>query len=90
MVESQIGNLTQGSSFGHNLWFKYPNGSWEPILDIYIPKWYKYLFKSMNFDPYNCPINIWEFIHNPIPKVGVHLGVWGFILSHFPTLSKAW
>jgi len=25
-----------------------------------------------------------------IPKVGAHLGVWGFILSHSPTLSGAW
>ncbi len=37
-------NLTPGSSFGHNLCFKYSNGSCEPILYIYVPRyfqWYK-------------------------------------------------
>jgi hypothetical protein len=35
MVGSQIASLTPGLSFGHNLCCKYPNGSCEPILDIY-------------------------------------------------------
>ncbi len=34
VVESQIDNLTLDLSFGHNLCFKYPNGSFEPILDM--------------------------------------------------------
>jgi hypothetical protein len=34
VVESQIGSLTPGPSFGHNLCFKYSNGTCEPILDI--------------------------------------------------------
>jgi hypothetical protein len=34
VVGSQIVNLTPGLSFGHNLCFKCPNGSYEPILDI--------------------------------------------------------
>jgi len=34
MVKNQIGNLTHGPSFGHNLCFKCPNESCEPILDI--------------------------------------------------------
>jgi hypothetical protein len=34
VVKSQIDNLTPDFSFGHNLCFKYPNGSCEPILDI--------------------------------------------------------
>ncbi len=38
VVESQIANLTPGSSFGCNLCFKLPNGSCEPILNIYIPR----------------------------------------------------
>jgi hypothetical protein len=37
MVESQIANLTPVPSFGHNLCFRCPNGSCEPILDIYVP-----------------------------------------------------
>ncbi len=36
MVESQIGNLTFSPSFGHNLCFKYSNGSCNPILDTYV------------------------------------------------------
>jgi len=38
VVRSQIVNLTLDPSFGHNLCFKCPNGSCEPILDIYIPR----------------------------------------------------
>jgi len=34
MVESQIVNLTPDPSFGHNLCFKYPIGSYKPIFDI--------------------------------------------------------
>ncbi len=33
--ENQTANLTIGLSFGHNLCFRCPNGSCEPILDIY-------------------------------------------------------
>jgi hypothetical protein len=54
VVGSQIGNLTFGPSFGHNLCFKYPNESCEPILDMYVPKdfqWYKELFNAMSFYP---------------------------------------
>ncbi len=44
VVGSQIGSWTPDFSFGHNLYFNYPNGSWEPILDIYVSRafqWYK-------------------------------------------------
>jgi hypothetical protein len=44
MDASQIDNLTPDPYFGHNLCFKYPNGSCEPILDIYVSRsfqWYK-------------------------------------------------
>jgi hypothetical protein len=44
----------------------------------------------MNFDPYNCPMKIWESFKTPIPKMGIHLGVWRFIFSHSPKLSGAW
>jgi hypothetical protein len=43
----------------------------------------------MNFHPCNCPLKIQESIGAPTPKMGAHLGVWGFIPSHFPKLSKA-
>ncbi len=88
MVRSQI-----GKSFGYNLCFKYPNGSCEPISDIYVFKdfqWYKELFNLMGFDPCNGSLKIPESIGTPTPKVGVHLGVWGFIPSHSSTLPKAW
>jgi hypothetical protein len=38
VVESQIDSLIFGFSFSYNLCFKYPNWSYEPILNIYIPR----------------------------------------------------
>ncbi len=79
--------------FDHNLCFNYPNGSCEPILDIYVPKsfqWYKELLNPITFDPYNCPLKIWESIGTTTSKVGAHLGVWGFIPSHSLTFLGAW
>jgi hypothetical protein len=93
MIGSQIGSLTPGPSFGHNLCFKYPKGSCEPILNIYIPRyfqWYEELFNPISFGPWNCPMKIWDSIKTLTPKVGAHLGVWGFIPSHFPTILGAW
>jgi len=93
MVRSQIGNLTPGPSFGYNLCFKCPNGSCEPILEIYVLRAfqkYKELFDTINFGPYNCLLKIWKSTGTPTPKVGAHLGVWGFIPSHFPTLPGVW
>ncbi len=43
----------------------------------------------MSFDLCNRSLKIWEFIVNLTPNVGIHLGVWGFIPSHFPTLLGA-
>jgi hypothetical protein len=36
----------------------------------------------MSFGPYNRSLKIRESIGAPIPQVGAHLGMWGFILSH--------
>jgi hypothetical protein len=86
MVGSQNANLTSSPSFGYNLCLKCPNGSCKLILDIYVPRafqWYKEFFNPISFDPYNCPLKIWESIKTPTPKVGTHLGVWGFIPSTF-------
>jgi hypothetical protein len=70
-----------------------PNGSCEPILDIYVSsvfQWYKELFNPMIFGPCKRLLKFWESIGSPIPKVGgVHLGV-GFIPSHSPTFLGAW
>jgi len=68
------------------------NGSCKPILNIYVSrdfKWYKELFNSMSFDPYNHPLKIWRSIRTPTPKMATHLGMWGFIPSHFPTFLGA-
>jgi len=89
VIANQIVNLTLDPSFDYNLCFRCPNGSCEPILDIYIPRsfqWYKELFNLLGFDPYNCSLKIWEFTRTPTSEVEVPLGVWGFIPSHFPSL----
>jgi hypothetical protein len=93
VVRSQINNLIIDPSFGHNLYFKYPNGSCEPILDIFLPitfKWYNENFNRLSFDPCNRSLKIWKSIGTLIPKVGAHLGVWGFIPSHSHVLLGPW
>jgi hypothetical protein len=77
----------------HNLCFNYPNGSCEPISNIFVPRafqWYKELFNPMGFDPCNHSLKIQKSIRTPTPKMGAHLGVWGFIPSHCLTLPGAW
>jgi hypothetical protein len=81
-----------GPFFGHNLCFKCPNESCKPILDIYVPRnfqWYNELFNPMGFDYCNHSMKIQGSIGTPTPKVGAHLGVWGFIPSHSPILPRA-
>jgi hypothetical protein len=65
----------------------------RPILDIHILRafqWYKKLLNLMSFDPHDCSLKIQESIGTPTPKVKVHLGVWGFIPSHFFAFMGAW
>jgi hypothetical protein len=91
VVGNQIGNLIPGPSFDHNLCFNYPNGSWKPILYIYIPRafqLYEKLLNPMNFDPYNCSLKIKESIWSLIPKVGAHMEAWGLIPSHSLALPE--
>ncbi len=93
VVGSQIGSLAPNPSFGHNLCFKYPNGSCEPMLGIYVLRyfqWYKERCNPMGFDPYNYFMNIQESIRTLTPKAGAHLGMWGFILSHSCMLPGTW
>jgi hypothetical protein len=71
VIRSQIGNLTPNLSFGHNLCFKYPNGSCKPILDIYVSRdfhWYKEIFNSMSFDPFNRLLKIGNPSGVQLPK----------------------
>jgi len=91
LIRNQIGSLTPGPSFGHNLCLKCPNEQCEPILDIYVPRafqWYKKCHKPLSFDPWNCSMKFWKSTGTPSPKVGVALGVWRFTTSHFLTLSE--
>jgi hypothetical protein len=65
VVGSQIGNLTPSPSFGHNLCFRCPNGSCEPISDIYAPRVFqqcKECLHLMSFNPCNRPLKIQESI----------------------------
>jgi hypothetical protein len=92
VVRSQVTNLTPDLSFGHNLCFKCPNGSCEPILNIYVPKdfqGYRELLNPMGVNPYNCSLKIQESTRTLIPKVGPHLGVRVHYLTIFYT-PRAW
>jgi hypothetical protein len=96
MVGSQIGNLTPSPSFGHNLCFNYPNGSCEPILNIYVPRafqWYKELFNPMGFNPLQLLSKDWRIHWDSNSQNGRSFGsveVHSFTLSHTPTLPGAW
>jgi len=90
MIGSQTTNLTPDFSFGHNLCIRCPNGSCEPILDIYVSiifQWYKEILNPLVLTPV---IVLWKFGSPPrlqIPKMEAPLGVWGFIPSHTFTLG---
>ncbi len=76
VVGSQTTNLTPGPSFGHNLFFRCPNGSCEPILDFYVSisfQWYEKCLKPLGFDLCNPSLNIWESNGTPTHNMGVHL-----------------
>jgi hypothetical protein len=44
----------------------------------------------MSFDPYNRPLKVRGSIKTPTPKVGGHLGMWGFIPSRSLAFLGAW
>jgi hypothetical protein len=93
MVGNQIGDLTPDPSFGHNLCLKCPNKSCKIVLNIWVPRafqWYKKRLNPMGFDPCNYFLKIWESIGTSTPKLGAHLGVWGFIPSDSFTLPGTW
>jgi hypothetical protein len=93
MVRSQFDTLIPNLSFSHNLCYRPSNGSCKPILNIQVLKkfqWYKEVFNPMSFDPSNHFLKIWDLIGIPTPKMGVHLGLCGFIPSQFFTFSKVW
>jgi hypothetical protein len=53
-------------------------------------QWYKEIFNQMSFDPSNCSLKIQKSIGILIPKVGVQLGMCGFIPSHSLAFSWVW
>jgi hypothetical protein len=61
VVKSQTANLTFGPSFGHNLCLKCPNGSCEPILDIYVPKDFNDVRNSSIQWVLTLAIALWRF-----------------------------
>ncbi len=87
VVGSQIASLIPGLSFYHNLCCKCPNGSCEPIFDIYISipfQWYKERHNARCFDPCDrtlkfresrwapkSPFRECEFHPHTLPKVGL-------------------
>jgi hypothetical protein len=89
VVGSQTASLTPDLSFGHKLCHICPNGSCEPILDIYASisfQWYKEFLKARGFDLFNLSLKFSESTETSTPNMGVHLGVWVFILA----LSHSW
>jgi hypothetical protein len=87
VVGSQIGTLTLDPSFGHNLCFKYSNGTCEPISDIYVSR----SFNGINtfiiqwgLTPWNYFLKIQKSIGNPFGNVWVH----SFTLSYIPGNMK--
>jgi hypothetical protein len=68
VVGSQTASLIPGLSFGHNLCFRCPNGSCEPISDIYTLiffQWYRELPNARCFDPCNRILNFQESRRTP-------------------------
>jgi len=68
VVGSQTDNLTPNPSFDHNSCCRCPNGSYEPILDIYTSRpfqRYKEHLKARCFDPWNCVLNFLESQRTP-------------------------
>jgi hypothetical protein len=86
MVRNQIDILTLNLSFSYNLCYKYLNGSYKLILDIYISKkiqWYMELFNPKSFDPCNCFLKLWDSNSqsgSPFGRVWVH----SLTLFHIP------
>jgi hypothetical protein len=63
VVGSQTANLTPGLSSCHNLCYRCPNGSCEPIFDIcalIVLQWYKERPNARCFDPCNQTLKFWE------------------------------
>jgi hypothetical protein len=90
MIKNQTDTFISDLSFGHNLCYKYSNGSCEPILDIYVLRtfqWYKEVFNLMGL---TFQIVIWRF-RNPsgfqFPK---WKSTWECVGSFLHTFPHSW
>jgi hypothetical protein len=73
MVRSQIGSLTPGPSFDHNLGCRCPNGSYEAILNIYTSRPFQQYKEHLNarcFDPCNQALSFQESSRTPSSHFG--------------------
>jgi len=62
---------------------------WAHFRHLHFKKFFqRYKINSMNFDPPNHSLKIWESLEIPIPKMGTHLGVCGLISSRFLAFLK--
>jgi hypothetical protein len=74
VVGNQSANLTPGHFLDHNLCFRYPNESCEPISYIYVPgvfQGYKDHLNPMSYVPYNRSLKIQKSTGTPTPKVSL-------------------
>jgi len=88
VVGSQTANLTCGPSFCHNLCYKSPNGSCEPIFDIYTLlafQWYKEHPNARWFVPYNWTLKFQESQRTLSPNFGSGNFILTFPLSRVAT-----
>jgi len=85
VVKNQIDTLIFDPFLSHILCFKYSNGPYEPILDIYVLRafqWYKEVFNPMSFDLWNHSLKNGKSIRTPTLKIRVHLEMCGLNSSH--------
>jgi hypothetical protein len=91
VVGNQIHNLIPIPSFDHNSCISYLNEQWEGTWGIHTSRtfqWYPKVPIWCLFTFLTKAMNIHDSRTSATPKVGVHLGVIGFILCTLPHLWK--
>jgi hypothetical protein len=87
MDGSQSDTLTLDPSFDHNLCYKYSTGSCEPILDIMSQEIFNDIRKFSIQWVLTPEVILWK-VETLTSKMGVCLGVHGFILLHSLAFSR--
>jgi hypothetical protein len=91
MVESWIFNITLDPSLDHNLCILGLNEQYEGTLSIYILRPFQWYLKGpiwCFFSFSTKALKICVSCTNAIPKMGMHLGIIGFHLLHYPSFVK--